>query len=121
MNRQDKPIIQTIALIETMDKNINTFCMRLKEWFSWHFPELGKIITDNSIFCKVVHFIQQRENINDDMKDELTELVLDEEKAQQILEAAKISMGQELSESDVMQIKKFSERVTEQIEFRERL
>jgi len=40
VNRQDKPIIQTIALIETMDKNINTFCMRLKEWFSWHFPEL---------------------------------------------------------------------------------
>ena len=42
VNRQDKPIIQVIALIEQMDKNINTFAMRLKEWFSWHFPELGK-------------------------------------------------------------------------------
>ena len=88
VNRQDKPIIQTIALIETMDKNINTFVMRLKEWFSWHFPELGKIITDNGIFCKVVRFVEKRENVTEDIKDELTDLVLDEEKAQQIIEAA---------------------------------
>lgn len=64
-----------------MDKNINTFCMRLKEWFSWHFPELGKIVTDNNIFCKCVHFIENRENVNDEMKEALTEIVLDEEKA----------------------------------------
>lgn len=82
VNRQDKPIIQTIALIETMDKNINTFVMRLKEWFSWHFPELGKIVTDNAIFCKVVDHIQTRENVVEDIKDELTSLVLDEDKAQ---------------------------------------
>lgn len=121
VNRQDKPIIQTIALIETMDKNINTFVMRLKEWFSWHFPELSKIVTDNGIFCKVVHLIEKRENVTDDIKEQLTELVLDEDKAQQIIEAAKISMGQDLSEADVLQVKKFSERVVEQIDFREKL
>ena len=104
-----------------MDKNINTFVIRLKEWFSWHFPELGKIITDNGIFCKVVRHIEKRENVTEDIKDELTNIVLDDEKAQQIIEAAKISMGQEMSEADVMQVKKFSERVVEQIEFREKL
>jgi len=65
-----------------MDKNVNTFVMRLKEWFSWHFPELGKIVTDNSIFCKLVHFIEKRENVNEDMKEKLTEMCLDEDKAQ---------------------------------------
>lgn len=65
-----------------MDKNINTFVMRLKEWFSWHFPELAKIVTDGNIFAKVVHFIEKRENVVEDIKDKLTELVLDEEKAQ---------------------------------------
>jgi nucleolar protein 56 len=64
-----------------MDKNINTFCMRLKEWFSWHFPELGRIVGDNTIFAKAVNFIEKRENINDEMKEALTEIVLDEEKA----------------------------------------
>lgn len=104
-----------------MDKNINTFVMRLKEWFSWHFPELSKIVTDNSIFCKVVNFIQNRENVIEEIKEELTDIVLDEDKAQQIIEAAKISMGQDMSEADVIQVKKFAERVVEQIEFRDKL
>lgn len=113
VNRQDKPIIQTIALIETMDKNINTFCMRLKEWFSWHFPELQRIVNDNAIFAKVVKLVERRDNVTEDILEELTEVVLDEEKAREIIEAAKISMGQDLSESDVQQIKSFSERVVE--------
>mgnify|MGYP003908702255 CR=1 FL=1 len=74
--------------------------MRLKEWFSWHFPELTKIVNDNNIFTKLVNFIEIRENINDEMKEQLTDIVLDDEKAQQIIDAAKISMGQELSDTD---------------------
>ena len=81
VNRQDKPIIQTIALIEQLDKNINTFCMRLKEWFSWHFPELTKIVNDNIIFTKLAFMIESRENITDDLKDQIADIVLDEEKA----------------------------------------
>jgi len=64
-----------------MDKNINTFCMRLKEWFSWHFPELSKIVTDNAIFVKCVNLIEKRDNVTEELKESLTEIVLDEEKA----------------------------------------
>ena len=65
--------------------------MRLKEWFSWHFPEMGKIVNDNIIFTKLVHQIGKREVIlkaleSDDkaeaMKEKLTDILLDEEKAQ---------------------------------------
>ena len=31
-NRQDKPILNTIALLDGLDKNINTFAMRVREW-----------------------------------------------------------------------------------------
>lgn len=65
-----------------MDKNINTFCMRLKEWFSWHFPELGKIVTDNHLFSKCVYFIEKKNNISEDMKEDLTAIVIDEDIAQ---------------------------------------
>ena len=64
-----------------MDKNINTFCMRLKEWFSWHFPELTRIVNDNIIFSKLVYRIEKRENINDEMKEQINDIVLDDEKA----------------------------------------
>lgn len=121
VNRQDKPIIQVSALNEQMDKNINTFAMRLKEWFSWHFPELAKIITDNTVYAKLVHFIENRENINEGILEQLEEITMDEEKAKEIVEAAKISMGQDISESDAAQIKTFSSRVVEMINFRENL
>lgn len=56
--------------------------MRLKEWFSWHFPELTKIVNDNVIFTKLVHLVEKRENITDEMKERITDIVLDDEKAQ---------------------------------------
>jgi nucleolar protein 56 len=121
VNRQDKPIIQASALIEQLDKNINTFAMRLKEWFSWHFPELGKIITDNNIYAQAVNMIEIRNNINDSMLPALEEITMDEEKAKEIIEAAGISMGQDISENDAIQIKLFSSRVVELIEYKNSL
>jgi nucleolar protein 56 len=55
--------------------------MRLKEWFSWHFPELSKIVTDNHIYTKIVQVIGIRDNITDDMKEKFEEILNDEEKA----------------------------------------
>lgn len=104
--------------------------MRLKEWFSWHFPEMGKIVNDNIIFTKLVHKIGKRENIiaalesdskTEALKEQLTDILLDEEKSQQILDAARISMGQAISEADTMQLARFSERCFELITFRDSL
>lgn len=67
--------------------------MRLKEWFGWHFPELVKIVNDNNIFAKLVHHVGTRDGVTDELKDDITAIVLDEDKAQQIIDAAKISMG----------------------------
>ena len=122
VNRQDKPITQTIALIEQMDKDINTFAMRLKEWFAWHFPEMTKICNDNAIYARLVNLCDaKRDNLTDDRKDEIATVTLDEEKAQQILDAVKISMGMDINDGDALQVKKWSERVIELIAFRESL
>ena len=121
VNRQDKPIIQAIAVIESLDKNINTFAMRLKEWFSWHFPELARIITDNEIYAQIVNLIEHRDNLTEEMLPQLEEICLDEEKAKDILAASKISMGQDISEEDAAQIKTFCQRVVEQIRFRKQI
>eukprot|EP01048_Picozoa_sp_COSAG05_P022384 COSAG05_NODE_4457_length_1507_cov_0.735085_1_plen_144_part_00 len=47
VHKSDNMIIQAIALVDQLDKDINTFAMRLREWYSWHFPELVKITADN--------------------------------------------------------------------------
>merc|ERR1719272_1730089 len=122
VNRQDKPITQTIALIEQMDKDINTFCMRLKEWFAWHFPELTKIVNDNAIYARVVNLCDaRRDNLTEEFHAEIAAVCMDEERATQIIEAAKISMGMDMNESDSLQVLKWAERVVELINFRESL
>jgi len=67
--------------------------MRIKEWYSWHFPELKAIVTDNILYARTVSFIKNKESLEGDIMEELTELVESEEIAQQIIDASKISMG----------------------------
>ena len=42
------------ALLDDLDKELNNYVMRSKEWYGWHFPELSKIVTDNSAFIRTV-------------------------------------------------------------------
>lgn len=51
-------IIQSIALLDQMDKDINTFAMRVREWYSWHFPELKDLVKDNFLFAQCAAFIK---------------------------------------------------------------
>jgi nucleolar protein 56 len=50
-----------------MDKNINTLCMRLKEWFGWHFPEMAKIVTDNEVYVKLVALLKTKETLSEEI------------------------------------------------------
>ena len=45
VNRSDNMIIQAIALLDTLDKDINTFIMRVREWYGWHF-RAAKVVND---------------------------------------------------------------------------
>eukprot|EP00825_Cyclidium_porcatum_P047873 TRINITY_DN786_c0_g1_i3.p1 TRINITY_DN786_c0_g1~~TRINITY_DN786_c0_g1_i3.p1 ORF type:complete len:525 (+),score=126.29 TRINITY_DN786_c0_g1_i3:48-1622(+) len=122
VKRQDKPIIQSSAVLEQLDKDLNTFCMRIKEWYSWHFPELQKIVTDNEIYVKLVDFIKDKQTLlKEDLLQEVANITLDQDIAQQIIDAAKQSMGQEFSESDQQNIELLCKRVLKQFTFRKEL
>jgi nucleolar protein 58 len=55
-------IIQAIGLLDDLDKELNTYAMRVREWYGWHFPELTKIVTDNIQYAKVVKMMGNRTN-----------------------------------------------------------
>jgi len=74
----DVMIIQAVSLLEDLDKELNNYAMRLKEWYSWHFPELGKIVTDNIAFAKAVKFIGMRQNVKNLDFEEIEEVVPEE-------------------------------------------
>mmetsp|Transcript_4881 Transcript_4881/g.14167 ORF Transcript_4881/g.14167 Transcript_4881/m.14167 type:complete len:525 (-) Transcript_4881:122-1696(-) len=111
-NRQDKPIINTIALLDNLDKNINTFAMRVREWYAWHFPELTKIVTDNIAYAKVARVLGVRDAFKpDDSKDQLVEACGAEEVANEVLKAMKMSMGQDIVAMDMRNIDHFANEV----------
>ena len=66
MNRVDNMIIQAIALLDTLDKDINTFVMRVREWYSWHFPELVKIVPDNYQYSQLALLIKDKSSLTED-------------------------------------------------------
>ena len=47
-------IVQAIGLLDDLDKELNTYAMRVREWYGWHFPEMTKIVADNIKYAKAV-------------------------------------------------------------------
>ena len=74
----DTMVIQAVNLLEDLDKELNNYAMRLREWYSWHFPELSKIITDNLTYAAAVILIGMRTNVKDLSIDTLSEVMPEE-------------------------------------------
>jgi len=144
--RSDNMIIQSIALLDQMDKDLNTFSMRIREWYSWHFPELKDLVKDNYMFARAAAFVQDKSSLttlkrtvadDDDVDDEkkmeesngelqdklpgLIEIVGDEELAQAIVAASKTSMGMDCSPVDMVNIVNFTQRMIKMAEYRKQL
>lgn len=47
-------IVQAIGLLDDLDKELNTYAMRVREWYGWHFPEMTRIVTDNVTYARAV-------------------------------------------------------------------
>lgn len=121
VHRADNMIIQSISLLDQLDKDINTFSMRIREWYSYHFPELIKIITDNLTYARVAQFIGNRKEFNDEKLEQLEDIVMDSIKAQCIFEAARVSMGMDISPIDLINIQRFASRVIALVKYRSEL
>ncbi|CCI10534.1 unnamed protein product [Albugo candida] len=116
-DKVDTMIIQAIGLLDELDKEINTYSMRVREWFGWHFPEMGKIITDNLQYAKTVLKMGIRSEIkNLDFSDILSESV---EAA--LRDVCEISMGTDISEEDVVNIRALCDQVISLTEYRSQL
>jgi nucleolar protein 58 len=103
----DSMIIQAIKLLDDMDKELNVYAMRTKEWYGWHFPEMAKILNDNLAYARVVLKVGMRSNISEsDLSD-----ILPEEVEAAIKAASEISMGTEITEEDLDNIKLLADQV----------
>ncbi|XP_034471856.1 nucleolar protein 58 [Drosophila innubila] len=113
----DTMIVQAQCLLDDLDKELNNYMMRAREWYGWHFPELGKLITDNIAFVKTIKLVGTRDNMaTTDLSD-----ILPEDVEQQVKEAAEISMGTEISDEDVLNIQCLCDEITSINDYRTHL
>ena len=113
----DTMIVQAIALLDDLDKELNTYAMRVKEWYGWHFPELAKILNDNIAYARLVLKMGMRSNWE---SSDLTE-ILPEEIEESVRNAADRSMGTEISQDDLENIQALAEQVVGFAEYRQQL
>jgi nucleolar protein 58 len=116
-DKVDTMIIQAIALLDDLDKELNTYAMRVKEWYGWHFPEMARIINDNLAYSRVIIAVGMRSNCG------TTDLgeILPEEIEGAIKAAAEVSMGTEITEEDLVNIQALAEQVVGFTEYRSTL
>ena len=66
-----------------------SYWSRHREWYSYQFPELVKIVADNYMYAKVVKCVKSQKDLTEDMLERLEEILMDSSKAQTITEASR--------------------------------
>jgi len=118
IDKVDIMVIQAVGLLDDLDKELNNYAMRLREWYGWHFPEVGKILADNLTYAKVILKMGMRTNAKN--IEFGTDLLTPEDEAH-IKEAAEISMGSEISTEDELNIKELCNQIIFLTEYRQTL
>jgi nucleolar protein 58 len=118
-DKVDTMVIQAVGLLDELDKEINTYAMRVKEWYGWHFPEMQAILVgDNAKYSKLVLKCGFRTNYRDT---DLSAILEDESMEATIKQAAEVSMGTEVADLDIITIQSLAEQVLSMTEYRAQL
>lgn len=103
------------------NKDILIIFIGCREWYSYHFPELVKIVPENYTYAKLAKFIKNRKELTNASLEGLEEITMDSAKAQAILDASKSSMGMDISIIDLLNIEMFAGRVIALADYRKQL
>ncbi|BEI84848.1 hypothetical protein CcaverHIS002_0502490 [Cutaneotrichosporon cavernicola] len=105
-DKVDTMVIQAIALLDDLDKEINIYSMRM-----------GKIITDNLAYARIIKAMGFRTNAaTTDFS-----MILPEELEASVKQAAELSMGTEISDTDMAHIDSLCDQVISITEYRTQL
>ena len=116
-DKVDTMIVQAIGLLDDLDKELNNYIMRVREWYGLHFPELGKIVTDNMLYVRLVNKVGFSHQIQHaDLEEILPEHLIEE-----VREASIITMGSSISDSDMLHIRHLCDQVENLSSYRETL
>jgi nucleolar protein 56 len=110
IERQDLLAAQAVQTVDDLDKSLNVFMGRLREWFGLHYPELDRLLDKHETYARLVVNLGTRENFT---AENLENEGLPKNKAQSIAKVAAASMGADLGDEDLAQIQRMCKNVLE--------
>ena len=116
--RQDLQIVQEVLALDDLDKTLNLYATRVREWYGLHFPELGDLVDKHETYLRLITSYGDRSNFE---ATPLQEVGLTEKKSEAIVQMASDSLGAEVAEGDMTQIRSMSEVALKMYEIRRSL
>ncbi|MCK4933030.1 C/D box methylation guide ribonucleoprotein complex aNOP56 subunit [Candidatus Bathyarchaeota archaeon] len=116
--KRDLMVAQAILSIDDLDKTINLFMGRIREWYGLHFPELDHIIEKHETYARLVLNLGERENFT---HENMKEVNFPEKMIAKLVKAAQSSIGAELMEHDVEQVQTLCGQILEMYRLRQTL
>ncbi len=108
--KRDMLIIQAIQTIDDLDKTLNLFMNRIREWYGLHFPELDRLIDKHETYSRLVLDLGRRDRFT---AENLEEEGLPKAKTKRIAKATRVSMGANIDDTDLEQIQSMCKNTLE--------
>ena len=118
VEKRDLLVVQAIQTVDDLDKTLNLFMSRIREWHGLHFPELDRLIDKHETYARLIVNLGRRDDFT---AENLEKEGLPKAKAKQIAEIATASMGADLSEGDMNQIRAMCKTTLELYDVRQSL
>jgi len=115
VEKRDLIVAQAIQTLDDLDRTVNLFMGRLREWYGIHFPELDRLIEKHETYARLVLDLGERENFT---AEALEKEGIPEARAEAVAKVAAASMGADIAEADLAQIQALSKDVLELYELR---
>ncbi|MCK4482547.1 C/D box methylation guide ribonucleoprotein complex aNOP56 subunit, partial [Candidatus Bathyarchaeota archaeon] len=101
VEKRDLIITQAIHTLDDLDKTINLFMSRVREWYGIHFPELDRLLDKHETYARLVCKLGDKDNFT---KGKLEKMDIPKLKAKKMARSAETSMGADLAEADLTQV-----------------
>ena len=116
--KRDLIIAQGIQTLDDLDRTVNLFMGRLREWYGVYFPELDRLIEKHETYARLVLNLGDRESYT---AEALEKENIPKERAGLVAKAAESSMGADIAERDLEQIQALAKNVLEFYELRKNM
>ncbi|MGA2680699.1 MAG: C/D box methylation guide ribonucleoprotein complex aNOP56 subunit [Candidatus Bathyarchaeia archaeon] len=116
--KRDLIVAQGIQTLDDLDRTVNLFMGRLREWYGVYFPELDRLVEKHETYARLAINLGYKENYT---AETLEKENIPKERAQLLVKAVEASMGADIAELDLQQIQALAKNILEFYELRKNM